>query len=98
MEYINTSASLSNDSEEYGEYLWGMVLSNLKNIIKAEQFDTWFKKVEFHKLENSTIIIAVKSNFVREWIINNYFLTIKKELLKLIQQSLLKNLALMEVK
>ena len=82
MEYINTSASLSNDSEEYGEYLWGMVLSNLKNIIKAEQFDTWFKKVEFHKLENSTIIIAVKSNFVREWIINNYFLTIKKELLK----------------
>jgi chromosomal replication initiator protein len=83
MKYIDKSASVYDNKEEYGKYLWDVVMSNVRDIIKAEQFDAWFQKVEFQKLENGTIVIAVKNNFIREWIINNYFLLIKKELSKI---------------
>ena len=86
MERINKLTFKSDASEEYGEQLWDIVFSNLKNTIKADQFDTWFSKVKFVKLESGTIIISVENNFIREWIVNNYFLIIKKELHKVDQQ------------
>ena len=62
------------------------VFSNLKNIVKADQLDVWFSRVKFVKLDKGTITISVQNNFIREWIINNYFLIIKKEVYKIDQQ------------
>ena len=86
MEHTNKLISKSNVSEKYGEELWDIVFSNLKNIVKADQLDVWFSRVKFVKLDKGTITISVQNNFIREWIINNYFLIIKKEVYKIDQQ------------
>ncbi|WPX95903.1 chromosomal replication initiator protein DnaA [Candidatus Bandiella euplotis] len=72
-----------NNEQGYGEAIWTRTLSNLKQLIKADQFKTWLDDAKFLTLSEDTLIISVKTNFVREWLINNYFLMIKQEIAKI---------------
>lgn len=83
MEQANIITSSSNNRGEYGHLIWNKVLFNLQKHIEIKQFKIWLDNTKFSKLTANTLVISVKSNFIREWIINNYFLLIKSEVFKI---------------
>ena len=82
----NLATTILNDEQAYGELVWNKVLLNLKGFIKADQFKTWLDSAKFLELINNTLVISVKTTFIREWLINNYFLLIKDEITKIDEQ------------
>ena len=83
MRQANIITSKSDNEGKYGSLLWNETLLNLQKCIEAKQFKTWLNNAKFLKLTNNTLVISVRSNFIREWIVNNYFLLIKSEVSKI---------------
>jgi chromosomal replication initiator protein len=81
--HISLDTSIPNSEKSYGELVWNKTLLSLKELIKADQFKIWLDSAKFLELTNSTLIISVETNFIREWLINNYFLLIKREIAKI---------------
>jgi chromosomal replication initiator protein len=86
MPSTNLATTILSDEQAYGELVWNKVLINLKEFIKADQFKTWLDSAKFSELINNTLVISVKTTFIREWLINNYFLLIKDEITKIDEQ------------
>lgn len=83
MEQANLITSTPDNRQGYGRLVWSKILLNLKNFVKAEQFKTWLDNTKFSQLDGNKLVISVKTNFIREWILNNYFLVIKNEISKI---------------
>ena len=83
MEQANVMISVSDNKEEYGRLIWNKTLLNLKRFIKTEQFKIWLDDTKFSSLNSNTLVISVRTNFIREWIVHNYFLTIRNEISKI---------------
>jgi chromosomal replication initiator protein len=81
MTVANTISSIS--KQEYGESIWSNILLSLKKFVNADQFQTCLDDTKFLELTDNTLIISSKTHSTREWLIKNYFIIIKKELLKI---------------
>ena len=66
------------------ESLWQKVLSELQLQISKANFQTWLKNSNLKEINQGIAIIAVSSNFAKEWIENKYHKLILKSLRNLI--------------
>jgi len=64
--------------------LWQKVLSELELQTSKANFQTWLKNSNLKKINEGIAIIAVSSNFAKEWIENKYHKLILKSLRNLI--------------
>ena len=48
------------------------ILLEIKKVVTSQQFDIWFSNVKLSSITSKNIIFTVPSNFIKEWIINNY--------------------------
>jgi len=76
----NMSNASKDEKKSYCNYVWGQALENLKAFIEPGQFDDWFVNISCLQLKDGTLFLSVPNNFTRDWIINNFFILIKKEL------------------
>ena len=51
---------------------WNECLEIFRDIVSKSTFDTWFAEIKPLKFENETLTIQVKSNFVYEFIEENF--------------------------
>jgi chromosomal replication initiator protein len=71
-------------AEKNVEKIWQNCLKLIKDNVSAQNFKTWFEPIKAIKLDNKVLTIEVPSQFVYEWLEENYLdllrKTIKKEL------------------
>jgi len=58
------------------EELWQIVLNEMELKISQANFATWFKETSISSIKNGVAVIAVPSDFVKEWFVNKYHKTI----------------------
>ncbi|MBQ9475224.1 MAG: chromosomal replication initiator protein DnaA [Bacteroidales bacterium] len=64
--------------------VWNNCLSIIGNIVEPKQFDIWFKRIVPLKMENSTLMVEVPSDFFRDYLESEYLTVIKKTLKRVI--------------
>ena len=64
--------------------LWQKVLSEIEIQTSKANFQTWLKNSDLRKINEGIAIIAVSSNFAKEWIENKYHKLILKSLRSLV--------------
>jgi len=52
--------------------IWQQILQIIKDHIKGNNFETWFKPIKAIKLEDHTLTIQVPSQFFYEWLEQHY--------------------------
>lgn len=52
--------------------LWTALLEAFKNRIPEQSFNTWIQPLSPQKLENNALVLAVPSQFHREWIESHF--------------------------
>lgn len=57
---------------------WDTVKDQLLKTYGEKIFILWFKKIYILGVENNTVLLGVKTKFIRDWILNNYFDVISK--------------------
>ena len=80
--YDNTQAFFA-DNKKHQETIWDKVLCNLKSFIEPVHFNNWFAQLKYIKINNNILFISAPNHFTRDWIINNFFILIKKEVYKI---------------
>ena len=75
-------------------YMWGIVLENIKKAVSDSDFKAWFSNIHPMRLEenNKTFVVGVPNDLSRSWIQNNYATLIVTELSK--QNSSIKSIKL----
>ncbi len=63
---------------EYFTRLWKSVRDDLLNHYGEAIFSSWFSKLHMLEADNNKILLAVPTNFMRDWIKSNYLSTIKQ--------------------
>ena len=63
------SSSIPSDE---GFDVWQSVLDALRNESEAT-YRSWFSHLKYQDFDNSVITVTAPSNFVKEWILNNYY-------------------------
>ena len=78
MKQLEQLVTMTKDSHYY-DTLWSDVSRDLIGHYGDALFKNWFSKITFcETTKNSTLLLAVPSNFIRDWIKSNYFDTIAK--------------------
>src|SRR5687767_13973837 len=54
--------------------VWGRVLHSLESKLNQQALETWFRPIEFERLDSSEHVIhlRVPNQIVRDWVVNNY--------------------------
>lgn len=68
---------IKNDTD-YFTNLWSSVRTELKGHYGDAIFSSWFSKLCILEANDNKIVLAVPTNFMRDWIKSNYLSTIKK--------------------
>ena len=63
---------------------WDSCLRIISEIVEAQQFETWFKRIKPVSLVDSTLTVEVPSDFFREYLEESYLDIIKKTLKRVI--------------
>lgn len=69
---------LAKNDTDYFTKIWASVRSELSNHYGEAIFTSWFSKLCILEANNDKVILAVPSNFMRDWIKSNYLSTIKQ--------------------
>jgi chromosomal replication initiator protein len=64
--------------------IWQQILQIIKDHIKGNNFETWFKPIKPIKLEDHTLTIQVPSQFFYEWLEQHYSTIINQALLQVL--------------
>ncbi|MGV2432235.1 MAG UNVERIFIED_CONTAM: hypothetical protein LVQ98_02370 [Rickettsiaceae bacterium] len=62
---------LSHDAEYYSK-IWSSVRDDLLRHYGEATFTSWFSKMHLLEAKESLFVIAVPTNFMRDWIKSNY--------------------------
>jgi chromosomal replication initiator protein len=73
-ETINQDLNGSSD----GVFIYNALFEKIKDEYGDSVYHNWFQHIKFKDLANQTLTLVAPSNFVREWIISNYFTKIYK--------------------
>ena len=57
---------------------WPKVIIELKKSLDKDTFQNWIKPISFESQNDKTLILAVPTRFLRDWIIKNYSSVIKR--------------------
>ncbi len=65
---------LNKQSQNFSEKKleWSRILSDIKNKLGKDIFESWIKKIEFVNEFNDYVLISVTSRFIRDWITSRY--------------------------
>lgn len=76
---MNTETNYqSTPSAEFGELLWKQIYNELSRKVDTNTFNSWFRTIEFVRINKDKLELSVSSKFIKEWLTNNYISTIKK--------------------
>lgn len=54
------------------EGTWHAMLVALRDSIRKEQFETWFRRANLQSCSSERVVVAVQNAFARDWLQNNY--------------------------
>ncbi len=69
---LNTSLQKPNISEGEKNFITRCVLSEIKKIVTAQQYDMWFSGLKIFSITDNSITFIAPNNFIREWLVSNY--------------------------
>ena len=54
--------------------VWGRILHSLQGRLNQQTLDTWFRPIQFERLDNSQQVIHLRApnQIVRDWVVSNY--------------------------
>ena len=58
--------------------IWGLVLSEMENILSKPSFETWLKSTTPLSIKKETIIIEVPNDFTKKWLQDHYYNTLSQ--------------------
>ena len=58
--------------------LWSGIQASLREAIRREQYETWFRRTALIELEDEYVVIAVHNGFTRDWLTRYYIETLHK--------------------
>lgn len=58
--------------------LWSGIQASLREAIRREQYETWFRRTALIELEETYVVIAVHNGFTRDWLTRYYIDTMHK--------------------
>ena len=64
------------------ESLWPAILGQIKQHVRTQQFDTWFRNVGLEGLSSDAITLKVPNSFYHEWLRRHYISTIQEAVLQ----------------
>ncbi|MDB9776406.1 chromosomal replication initiator protein DnaA [Alphaproteobacteria bacterium] len=57
---------------------WPSIVSELKKSLDKDTFQNWIKPISYESQNDKTLVLAVPTRFLRDWIIKNYAPVIKR--------------------
>src|SRR5690349_23103762 len=51
---------------------WSEVQAVLQGLIQREQFETWFRRADLRRLDETRVCLAVQNGFTRDWLVKHY--------------------------
>ena len=78
---MNTNNSSTNAKNLQSEKLdWNKVQADMKNLLGADIYESWLKKISFVEEFKNYILLSVSTRFIRDWITSRYLDQILKVL------------------
>jgi chromosomal replication initiator protein len=71
-EPVAPTAKAAEDADEQRMELWRRVQDEVRQRIKKEQFETWFRRATLKSASDEKVTIAVQNTFARDWLKGNY--------------------------
>ena len=62
------------------EAVWDKAAKIIQEKLSKQNFDTWIKPIKIAALEDKCVRLTVPNKFFKDWLLDNYFLTIKHSL------------------
>ncbi|MCK6469003.1 MAG: chromosomal replication initiator protein DnaA [Candidatus Brocadia sinica] len=69
---LDASAQKVTISEVEKNFILKGILSVIKKVVTAQQFDIWFSCLSVFSLTNNSITFVAPNNFIRDWLNSNY--------------------------
>jgi len=55
------------------EELWEKILTSIEKKISPQNFNTWFKSIQYQNTESDIVYLTVPNRFTRDWIVDHGF-------------------------
>ena len=62
------------------EAVWDKTAKLIQEKLSKQNFDTWIKPIKIAAMEDKCVQLVVPNKFFKDWLLDNYFSTIKKSL------------------
>lgn len=69
---LDTTAQKITVSEVEKDFILRKILSVIKKVVTAQQFDIWFSCLRVLSITDNSITFVAPNNFIREWLYSNY--------------------------
>ncbi|MDN3512949.1 MAG: chromosomal replication initiator protein DnaA [Candidatus Brocadia sp.] len=69
---LKTIVQKVNVSESEKDFILKGILSVIKKVVTAQQFDIWFSCLRILSVTDNSITFVAPNNFIREWLYSNY--------------------------
>jgi chromosomal replication initiator protein len=66
------------------ETVWDKATKNIQEKLSKQNFDTWIKPIKIVAMEEKCVRLAVPNKFFKDWLLDNYFHSIKNSLEKIV--------------
>lgn len=66
------------------ETVWDKATKTIQEKLSKQNFDTWIKPIKIVAMEDKCVRLAVPNKFFKDWLLDNYFLSIKNSLEKIV--------------
>ena len=62
------------------EAVWDKTAKIIQEKLSKQNFDTWIKPIKIAAMEDKCVQLVVPNKFFKDWLLDNYFSTIKQSL------------------
>jgi chromosomal replication initiator protein len=66
------------------ESVWDKSIKLVQEKLSKQNFDTWIKPIKIVSMEDKCVQLSVPNKFFKDWLLDNYFSTIKNSLQKVV--------------
>jgi chromosomal replication initiator protein len=66
------------------ETVWDKATKVIQDKLSKQNFDTWIKPIKIVAMEDKCVRLAVPNKFFKDWLLDNYFISIKNALEKIV--------------
>ncbi len=70
--FITSTQNVATTSAAERNFILKNVLSEIKKIVTAQQFDMWFSGVKLSNITENSITFIAPNDFIKEWLYTNY--------------------------